>query len=324
MLPSLPRELLDVFERSVTTEYVTIDDRGQPIAWPVTPYLHAEHGCIDVTTGIGYPKKADDAARNPRVALLFSDPTGSGIDEPPMVLVQGSARVDEHDLAANRERYREESAAKLPATKDMAPPKALARLFSWYYDRIYVHVLPERVYRWHGGDPGTEPELFDARLEEVRSAHNAEPEGGHAAPAGGDGEWDARLEELGASYPTAVLAFVGPDGFPFAVRAPVRADRDAGVVRIEADPVGAPIEPGLACLTAHAHAPDFSWQRNFQVRGDLTEDGHGGWVLRPRRLVGGFELPPGSFVQRYRLNARKVARFRKIAKARSAARAARD
>jgi hypothetical protein len=315
MLPSLPQQLLDVFERSITTEYVTVDARGQPVVWPVTPYVHADGGCIDVTTGIGYPKKADDAARNPRVALLFSDPTGSGLQDPPMVLVQGTARVDERDLAANRERYREESVRKLPAVKGMSPPKPLQRLFGWYYDRIYVHVRPERVYHWPGGDLGAEPELLDAHLEEVREAHNAEPEEGHARPEGGPVAWDERLDELGARYPTAVLAFVGPDGFPFAFRAPVRADRVAGAVRVEADPVGAPIEPGLACLTAHDHAPDFSWQRNFQVRGDLAEEA-GGWVLRPHKVIGGFELPPGSFLERYRLNAKKAARFRKIARAR--------
>jgi hypothetical protein len=92
-------------------------------------------------------------------------------------------------------------------------------------------------------------------------------------------------------------------------------------VRIECDPVGVPLGPGLACLTAHDHAPDFSWQRNFQVRGDLAEGDDGGWVMRPHRLVGGFELPPGSALQRYRLNARKVARMRKRAKAEQARRA---
>ena len=40
--------------------------------------LSQDGGAIDVTTGLGYPKKANDAAANPKVALLFSEPTGSG------------------------------------------------------------------------------------------------------------------------------------------------------------------------------------------------------------------------------------------------------
>jgi hypothetical protein len=110
-----------------------------------------------------------------------------------------------------------------------------------------------------------------------------------------------------------VLSFVAPDGFPFAVRLPVTVDRAAHRVRLGADPMGAPLEAGLACLTAHDHAPDFAWQRNFQVRGDLVRDEQG-WSLIPHRLIGGFELPPASAIARYRLNLKKVMRFRRIAK----------
>ena len=105
MTASLPAEVQAVFDRFITTEYTTIDHRGQPITWPVTPYYRPGAGAIDVCTGIGYPKKANDAAGNPRVALLFSDPTGSGLEDPPMVLVQGTAKVDRSDLDANARRY---------------------------------------------------------------------------------------------------------------------------------------------------------------------------------------------------------------------------
>jgi Pyridoxamine 5'-phosphate oxidase len=135
-----------------------------------------------------------------------------------------------------------------------------------------LRVRPERIYAWPGDDADAEPRLFDAHVEEVRSAHNEEPETGHAPPAGGEDVWDERLDGFGAA--AAALGFVGPDGFPFAVRVPVRAERASGVVRVEADPVGAPIEPGLACLSA----------RGVQLCGDLLEE-QGRWVLRPRRLV---------------------------------------
>lgn len=316
MTATLPEHIRDVFDRFITTEYVTIDGRGQPIVWPVTPYHHPEAGCIDLTTGLGYPKKASDAQRNPRVALLFSDATGSGMEDAPTVLVQGTARVDDEDLEANRVRYERESLAKLPATKTMLPPPILRRrLMSWYFVRLYVHVRPERVYVWPSGDLAAEPQLFDSHLEEVRSGHNEEPEHPHGPGAGAVPIWDDRLEELGgASSPTAVLAVEGPDGFPFAVRVPVAADAGDRLIRLEADPVGVPLDPGRACLVAHRHAPDFTWQTNFQVRGELVVR-DGSWALVPDRFVGGFELPPGSMLSRYRLNARKMLRFRKVAKA---------
>lgn len=312
MTASLPPEIQAVFDRFITTEYTTIDGRGQPITWPVTPYYSPGDGCIDLTTGLGYPKKADDAASNPKVALLFSDPHGSGLERPPMVLVQGTAEVDDRDLDANRERYGRESAEKLPAAADLLPPEAVRRFFNWYFTRIYVHVRPERIYVWRDADSGAEPELFDTHMEEVRSGHVEEPEAPHAEPAGGPVAWDSRLNELGSTYPTGVLSYVSPDGFPFATRVPVRADPAAGVVRLLGDIVGAPLTPGLACVAAHAHNDDFTWQRNFQVRGDLVEDAEG-WALRVHRVVGGFEVPPGR-VAMLRENFRKAQRFRRIAK----------
>ncbi|MEX1141839.1 MAG: pyridoxamine 5'-phosphate oxidase family protein [Thermoleophilaceae bacterium] len=320
MTALLPPDVREVFDRFVTTEYTTVDGKGRPITWPVTPYHHPERGCVDVTTGLGYPKKARDAQANPKVGLLFSDPTGSGLEAPPMVLVQGIAEVDDRDLEANRERYWRESGEKLPATKDMHPPKPLRRLFGWYYTRIYVHVRPERVYVWPEGDPTREPQLLDARMEEVRSGHVEEPYEPPGPAESGEPVWDGRMDELGDRYPTAVLSIVAPDGFPFSVRLPIEVDAARRRVLLGGGAVGVPMRPGPACIVAHDHPPDFRWQRNFQVRGDLVQE-DGRWQLIPHRLVGGFELPPGSNLQRYRLNFAKVLRFRRIAKRELARRA---
>jgi Pyridoxamine 5'-phosphate oxidase len=311
---TLPPEVQRVFDTFITTEYTTVDSRGQPIGWPVTPYYRPGDPCIDVTTGLGYPKKANDALANPKVALLFSDPTGCGMENPPQVLVQGTANVDDRDLAGNRERYTRESVEKLPGMKQLLPPKPLRGLFDWYFTRIYVHVRPERVYVWPDCDVTREPQLFDAHMEEVRSGHDEEPAARHAPAEGGMAEWDPRMDELGERYRSAVLSLVAPDGFPFSVRVPISVDRAARRIRIGTGALGLPVQPGLACITAHDHHPRFVWQRNFQVRGDLVAE-DGGWALIPHRLIGGFELPPGSTFQRYRLNVGRILRYRKRAKA---------
>jgi hypothetical protein len=310
---SLPEEIQRVFDRFITTEYTTVDRAGQPITWPVTPYYSPGDPCIDLTTGLGYPKKANDAEKNPKVALLFSDPTGSEMESPPQVLIQGIAEVDDRDLDANTERYARESLEKLPETKSMMPPKPLRKMFAWYFTRLYVHVRPERIYVWPDGDPSQEPQLLDAHLEEVRSGHAEEPPGEHAPTEGGEPAWDERMDELGDRYPTAVLSLVAPDGFPFSLRLPIELDRDARRLRLGGSPLAVPLQPGLACVTAHDHHPRFLWQRNFQVRGDLVQEGDG-WALIPHKLIGGFELPPTSMVARYRLNFQKMRRFRKKAR----------
>jgi hypothetical protein len=319
MTATLPPEVQAVFERFVTTEYTTVDSAGQPITWPVTPYYRRGGAEIDITTGLGYPKKADDARLHPQVALLFSDPTGSGLDNPPAVLVQGTADVDEADLEQNRMRYMRESLEKLPATKANHPPKPIQRFFGWYLTRIYVHVRPERVYVWPEGDFTREPQLYGSHVEEVRSGHSEEPELPLPATVPGPTPWDERLMELGDRFDTAALSILAPDGFPISARVPIELDTGASRVRLRQIPTGLPLAACRACLTVHAHDPELRWQLNFQVRGNLVPD-DGGWAIVPRKLVGGLELPPTSQLQRYRSNARRIRRFRKIAKRRLAKR----
>jgi Pyridoxamine 5'-phosphate oxidase len=291
MTSTLPAEVRDAFERFITCELTTVDAAKQPITWPVTPYYEQGGATIDVTTGLGYPKKADDARAHPSVSMLFSDPTGSGIERPISVLVQGTATIDEEDLKANAERYIRESGEKLPATKKMSPPKPIRPLFNWYYARMYIKVRPERVFVWPGADPQKEPQIHGTHLEEVRSGHSEEPPEEHGAPAGGEPAWDDRMEFL-AEHETGVLSWLGPDGFPISVRVPFVTEPTRREIRIEQEPAGLPVIEGRACLTVHRHAPTFTWQQNMQVRGDLVRSGEG-LRLVPRRIVGGFELPPG-------------------------------
>jgi hypothetical protein len=316
---SLPPEVQGVFDRFITCELTTVGARKQPITWPVTPYYEPGGPTIDLTTGLGYPKKADDARRHPSVSLLFSDPSGSGIEGDIRVLVQGTAEVDDGNLAENRERYYRESWEKLPRTRKMHPPKALRAAFNWYYTRIYIHVRPERVFVWPTGDISAEPVLHDAHLEEVRSGHSEEPLEDHGPAIGGEPIWDPRLDQLGREHETAVVSWLAPDGFPLSARVPIEVRPGSRSIELGAEPAGLPMLEGRACLTVHRHAPDFSWQRNVQVRGELVR-GEDGWSLRPRRVVGGFELPEGR-LGRYRDFLRKGVGFYRTARKRLKARA---
>jgi hypothetical protein len=186
-------------------------------------------------------------------------------------------------------------------------------MFNWYYARIYIKVRPERVFVWPDGDVTGEPEVLGAHLEEVRSGHSEEPAEEHGRPAGGGIAWDDRMEWL-AQQETGVLSWLGPDGFPIAVRVPIRVEQPSREIEIQAEPGGLPVLEGRACLTVHRHAPDFTWQRNLQVRGDLMRTERG-WRLIPHKLVGGFELPEGR-LRRNRDFIRKGPRFYRTYRAR--------
>ena len=256
-----------VFDRFITTEYTTVD-AGQPITWPVTPYYRAGAASIDVTTGLGYPKKADDARATRSVALLFSDPTGRASTSGPGAR-PGTAKVDDADLDANRDRYVRESGEKLPATKEMQPPEADAAHVRLVLRADLRQRAPRARLRLARRRPRREPKLFDAHMEEVRSGHVEEPAEAHGSAgrrAAGLGRAHRRAR---AKHDTAVLA-------RWARRLPVLGPRPAsratpreGRSTSRAEPAGLPLLEGLACVTAHDHAPEFKWQRNFQVRGDL-------------------------------------------------------
>ena len=91
MTASLPQEIQAVFDRFVTTEFTTIDGSGQPITWPLTPYYRPGDPCIDVTTGLGYPKKADDAAERFKKPLGVLDGALAGR---PYLLGEGFSVAD--------------------------------------------------------------------------------------------------------------------------------------------------------------------------------------------------------------------------------------
>ena len=72
--------------------------------------------------------------RNPKVALLYSDAVGSGLEEAPVALVQGLATVRDANLQANIDRYVRLSMAKLPAVYD-GQPRFVLRSLAWYFAR---------------------------------------------------------------------------------------------------------------------------------------------------------------------------------------------
>ena len=178
----------------------------------------------------------------------------------------------------------------------------------WYFDRDLRPRAARARLRLAGRRPDAEPQLLDAHLEEVRSGHDEEPESRTPAPDGGGAAVGrAHRASSAAQYPTAVLAVVGPDGFPFAVRVPVaRRPRARRRCASSARPVGAPLEPGPACLTVHAHDPDFTLAAQLPGPRRPRRD-RDGWALAPHKLVGGFELPS------------RVAMLRENAQARSGA-----
>jgi nitroimidazol reductase NimA-like FMN-containing flavoprotein (pyridoxamine 5'-phosphate oxidase superfamily) len=150
----LPKEIEAMFREFRTCELSTLAKDGTPITWPTSPLYQPEKGHFLIATSIGLPQKAFNIRRNPRVSLLFSDSTGSGLVDPPAVLVQGDAEAQDEIVTMDK---RSESLARVVFSRqpvgEMYSSNALLRyLFDWYYMRLLIYVTPRRILWLDKGD----------------------------------------------------------------------------------------------------------------------------------------------------------------------------
>ena len=150
----LPPELEAVFREFRTCEMSTLARDGSPITWPTLPFWRPDEGRFLITTSIGLPHKAFNIRRNPRVSLLFSNPTASGLTEPPAVLVQGDAEAPD-EVVTSVEGFEDEVRRvfrRQPASGFYNSNPITRYLFDWYYMRLTIYVSPRRILWWPGGD----------------------------------------------------------------------------------------------------------------------------------------------------------------------------
>jgi hypothetical protein len=271
MMVDYPAELLPVFDKSIVCEYASFTRAGEPITMPVTPYVSAT-GTLDISTGLTYPTKAERARRNPSVALLFSDPKGSGLTNPPVVLVQGKAAVRDQDLQANTDRYMEESYRKIPSAYK-GTPKVMLRNMAYYYVRIWVEVTPARILWWPGGNTASPPQSWEAPADTKFPESDPAPQG--KAPGAwkeNPPEWRTGAQHAVQTLGLPVLTVAGAGGYPFLMRAKSVALNDAGFVLDM--PQGMTWNAsGSACLTFHYHGEVFTGQENMMFVGEAQQDG---------------------------------------------------
>jgi hypothetical protein len=137
----------------------TLARDGTPITWPTLPFWCLDEGRFLITTSIGLPQKAFNVRRNPRVSLLFSDPTASGLPDPPRVLVQGDAEAPD-EVATSLDGFEDELRKVLrrqPAGSFYSSNPLTRYVFDWYYMRLMIHVTPRRILWWPGGDFSRRP-----------------------------------------------------------------------------------------------------------------------------------------------------------------------
>lgn len=285
-----PPEVLPVFQRFLTCEYATLTRAGAPITQPLTPYPGEDGRTLDVSTGLTYPAKAERVRRNPRVCMLFSDPTGSRQKAAPVVLVYGLAAVDDHDLQANTDRYLRLSLRKLPAFYRQLPWFML-RQQTWYWARIWIHTMPVRILWWPEGRVDEPPRRWDAPYTSKAPPSDPAPPG-KTPPAWQPprADWHERATYAVRHLGAPALTVVDREGFPVPFRASRVVPTEEGF-ELEL-PAGRPSPvAGPACLTFHRHDRRFASEENATFTGSVTASGFGTARFAAQRALGDLSVP---------------------------------
>ena len=265
-----PNAICEVFDRFITTEYTTVDRHGQPITWPVTPYHHREEGCVDVTTGLGYPKKAYDARANPKVVAALLGPDGQRASKSradgaraghrrrgrPRPRRQPRALLGGVDREAARDRR---ACTRRSSCAGCSPGTTRASTST---------CGPSASTSGPAATRPPSPSCSTPTWRRCARATTRSRRRRRSPPEGGAVVWDGRHGRARRALPQRRAVARLPGRLPVlgpASRSTSTAVR--GWCASGPGAVGVPVHPGLACLVAHEHAPDFAWQRNFQVRG---------------------------------------------------------
>ncbi|MEU4038974.1 pyridoxamine 5'-phosphate oxidase [Streptomyces collinus] len=251
--------LYDVVDAYRTCEFVTLGRDKTPLAWP-TAVARREDGTLLVTTCLAFAQKALNVRRDARVALLFSDPTGSGLGHAPQVFVSGRAACPDTIMTGPqgaedywRRLFERQPHSRSYLTRPMRP------LMSWYYLRLLITVEPEHVI--------------------VRPPLEALGHRGAPVPVTGTPPLPGAAQ-LGRA-PSAVLAARDASGAPVLARTLARPTPSGYLVEVPED---CPVEDGPAGLLVHRHDERLNHLYNAFVRGTVQRT-EAGRLLVPSAVV---------------------------------------
>ena len=265
--PPTPSDIATVVDPYRTCEFATVTKAGVPIAWPTVTLYDVDGGVFTVTTSVALPTKAVNVRREPRVSMLFSDPTGSGSATLPQVLVRGRASCPDVVRAdpAGLEDYWARLYARQPAGRIYGANPLTRALMDWYYFRLVITVVPESV-------EVRDPVAADERLP--------------PAPVAGGGV-PARIAAELAHYRSDVVTWIAPDGGPASTRVRPTVGTAGGLLLAD----NLDLTAGPASLLCHAHDDRLWSQRSFVAVGSL-ERTDGRWAFMSERFIEGSSTSP--------------------------------
>ena len=273
----------EIVDGDLTAALAYVTPAGGCVVAAVAPIglRDRDAGAVSFTTSLGFGRKLERLARNPRVALAYHAREHGFSQAPDFVLVQGDATP-----ALEPDRDYLENTLRPHAARFMGPPKE-GKLFwdrwlrEYYQDRVPVAVDVERVTVWS-----------DLRAAELRDTLGAAPAGdppSQAKPRNGTGP-RVNVERAASrlrSLDHLLLSYVGGDGYPDIVPVAIEsAGRDGIHLSSERR-----LPPGerRAGLLGHSYRAKLIGLAARQHTGWLTVDEHG--ALYAPHTEAGFRAP---------------------------------
>ncbi|WP_414943541.1 pyridoxamine 5'-phosphate oxidase family protein [Amycolatopsis sp. cmx-11-32] len=153
-------DVAEVLAEVRVLEMAIIGRDGSPQVRPMASAWVSESQQVVITTPVSYPQKAFDMRRNGRVALLYSDPVGSGLTNARTVLLQGV--VSAPDVVATPQDLKEywrELFRKNPNLVEEFADEGARSTMDWYYLRLPFFLLRKRCTSWRACLPGARSSL---------------------------------------------------------------------------------------------------------------------------------------------------------------------
>lgn len=277
----LPEELVPVLAHESwpnLCEYASIKSDGTPVTVAIPAFPGEHPGTIAIGTGLAWPAKAERARKNPQVCLLYSDPKGLPVDDPPVILIYGHATVRDADLQANLDRHIGELKPRTLMIRMM--PGFVLRWMSGYLARIWIEVTPLKVLWWPDADLEKPPLQWQAPPGTSAPQSDPPPKPPpkslsplYAPPQDWRKDMAYAFDRLG----TPILTVVDQEGYPVPIRAH-SGTLQADGVRLDL-PSAMPTEAkGRACLTFHTvhiiRGEQIANENRFFI-GDVAKDKDG-------------------------------------------------
>src|SRR5687768_8954368 len=206
-----------------------------------------EKGTLGFTTSLGFSKKLDRIAADPRVAMAFHAREHGMATGTRYVLAQGTARVIEKPSEAQRSVVRAHATAHLGAPKEGLFWDRWLR--EYYVSRVPVEVIVTRILTWPRLDAAGTPEVVAGQPLPTQPVEPQRPPKSGIAPRIDVARTERRLRATSH----VLLGYAGADGAPVVVPVELGADAESGLAVKSATP----LPPGgrRAGLLGHSYKP---------------------------------------------------------------------